>query len=689
VDKSLLLDESSEIDLAASTPPLHADDQSTVAPHRQDDGVLNDPGPAGNWIGPPPPGQGEAGSDNPTAAANAALCVALAGPEDAVREDVTAGGYGAGTAALESNDDNAHTAEVTELVVCAEGAALDDTAVVGRCSVEESESETPEMEAVAVGEEGSGATDSDSNGDAAPEDSSGSEDSSEAVASQSDDTQSEDSAECGDGAGLAAARALADATWAAAQGADHAAGRNEVDCLGQRYRLHPACASLPRAAEATLGQITESVGRNGLYQKIVRHDGLILDGRCRLLACHRAGVQPEFEEYKGDNPIQYVIEVHQARRRLTASQRAIVAARLATMGPGRPRRTAQNCAVSQDDAARWFGVSRRSIQLARNVLDTGDAPLIAQVERHGVSVNRAAGLASLAEERRRAVVAKMDAAKTNRERQGLAKQALAVHENDEQLEPKAKDAGEASDGVEDAGASDGTRSAPSDPTVPNATDAAEAANGDAEDLPLLPSRPRSAGRTEDALNVLDDALAAEGEDGQHLVNAVFRGVRAYWECRGTQAECVAAAESAAWRYLGWDAVHLHIVDRVGRTMRGAFPQEASTNPATEVTPCPSPAARRGGGVLEALQVMDGMGRASQHKAFVSGADRLLALATAAASAAGKDMPIDGAVDAVLPEAVAGLPGKPEAAARDYRDVVIEIVRRLRTDGDRESPEGCP
>ena len=49
------------------------------------------------------------------------------------------------------------------------------------------------------------------------------------------------------------------------------------------------------------------------------------------------------------------------------AQRAIVAARLANLGEGRPK-TTQICAVSQDQAASMLNVGKRSVQLAKEVM---------------------------------------------------------------------------------------------------------------------------------------------------------------------------------------------------------------------------------------------------------------------------------------------------------------------------------
>jgi hypothetical protein len=58
-------------------------------------------------------------------------------------------------------------------------------------------------------------------------------------------------------------------------------------------------------------------------------------------------------------------------RHLDESQRAMVAARLANLGEGRPGKTASIDAVSQPQAAERLNVSRPSVQRAAAVLDKG------------------------------------------------------------------------------------------------------------------------------------------------------------------------------------------------------------------------------------------------------------------------------------------------------------------------------
>lgn len=62
------------------------------------------------------------------------------------------------------------------------------------------------------------------------------------------------------------------------------------------------------------------------------------------------------------------------------SQRAMVAAKLARLLKG-ANQHAQICAPSQSEAAILVNVSRRSVQMAREVLNDGVPELVEQVER--------------------------------------------------------------------------------------------------------------------------------------------------------------------------------------------------------------------------------------------------------------------------------------------------------------------
>jgi site-specific DNA-methyltransferase (adenine-specific) len=97
------------------------------------------------------------------------------------------------------------------------------------------------------------------------------------------------------------------------------------------YEIHPVAAEFPLMSAAELGVLADDIRQNGQAVPIVRHKGLIIDGRNRLRACEVAGVQPVIEEWKGDDTmsvVAWITSVNIARRHLNETQREALAARL-------------------------------------------------------------------------------------------------------------------------------------------------------------------------------------------------------------------------------------------------------------------------------------------------------------------------------------------------------------------------
>jgi ParB-like chromosome segregation protein Spo0J len=171
-----------------------------------------------------------------------------------------------------------------------------------------------------------------------------------------------------------------------------------------KMKFHPLAEIFPLLEEGHLQELAADIRDHGLRQPIVTYQGLVLDGRNRLAACEIAGVEPRFEEFAGDNPLSYVISLNLARRHLTDSQRAMIAARIANVRQGE-RRDLQHSAnlqkVSRADAARMLSVSPRSVASAAQVLEHGEPELIASVKQGDMSVSAAAKTLAPVEAKRR------------------------------------------------------------------------------------------------------------------------------------------------------------------------------------------------------------------------------------------------------------------------------------------------
>lgn len=154
------------------------------------------------------------------------------------------------------------------------------------------------------------------------------------------------------------------------------------------YESHALADAFPAMIPSEMSTLVDDIQRNGLIDPIVLDaDGRVLDGRHRLEACRRAKVEPRFRAYEGDDPAAFVLSKNLARRHLSASQRAMVAARIAELPRGRPGRSAF-MPVSQPEAASALHVSERSVRKARRVIR--EAPELAdQVDRGEITVGAA------------------------------------------------------------------------------------------------------------------------------------------------------------------------------------------------------------------------------------------------------------------------------------------------------------
>jgi hypothetical protein len=108
-----------------------------------------------------------------------------------------------------------------------------------------------------------------------------------------------------------------------------------------------------------LEALVASIKEHGLRRPITLLDDKILDGRNRYRACLLAKVEPATRNFRGGDPLAFVVDENVCRRHLDESQRAMVAAKMATLSEGRPLKTAQICAVSQDETAKRLNVGRR------------------------------------------------------------------------------------------------------------------------------------------------------------------------------------------------------------------------------------------------------------------------------------------------------------------------------------------
>lgn|GEM_PF-851321 len=96
------------------------------------------------------------------------------------------------------------------------------------------------------------------------------------------------------------------------------------------YEFHPACLLMPRMQQDEYEALRKSIsnGFDGRHQ-ILLFDGKILDGRHRYNACIAENVEPQFAQWSGGNPYEFVRKEHEARRSwLSQVQKSLVLLKL-------------------------------------------------------------------------------------------------------------------------------------------------------------------------------------------------------------------------------------------------------------------------------------------------------------------------------------------------------------------------
>ena len=172
-------------------------------------------------------------------------------------------------------------------------------------------------------------------------------------------------------------------------------------------KYHPLADVFPLIEGAEFDALVADISKQGLLEAIVTLDGDILDGRNRYRACVAAGVEPHFEVFEGADPVAFVVSKNVARRHLDESQRALAAAKIATLQNGQ-RKSASPIGEghSQGEAAQLLNVGKRSVERAREVLNEGTPELVRAVEAGRVSVSAAADVATLPKVEQTEIVAK-------------------------------------------------------------------------------------------------------------------------------------------------------------------------------------------------------------------------------------------------------------------------------------------
>lgn len=84
---------------------------------------------------------------------------------------------------------------------------------------------------------------------------------------------------------------------------------------------------------AEIEALAIDIEKNGQREPGVLYEGMVLDGWHRYVACEKAGVPFEAEEFDGEDPVAFVLSRNLHRRHLTAAQRVAAVAMCAEWAP--------------------------------------------------------------------------------------------------------------------------------------------------------------------------------------------------------------------------------------------------------------------------------------------------------------------------------------------------------------------
>ena len=154
---------------------------------------------------------------------------------------------------------------------------------------------------------------------------------------------------------------------------------------GVGFPIHPLAQAMPEMPEREYRPFKKDIRDHGQMEPIKVLNGMVIDGRHRQRACLELGIEPWYVFLKeGTDPLQYILSNNRFRRHDTKSQMAIAAVKVYMISHGlswsgkQDAKTAgsefanlQIEALTQDQAARMIGVSKRMFSHAMRLYEPG------------------------------------------------------------------------------------------------------------------------------------------------------------------------------------------------------------------------------------------------------------------------------------------------------------------------------
>ena len=187
------------------------------------------------------------------------------------------------------------------------------------------------------------------------------------------------------------------------------------------YPAHPLADMFPMIPEAERKLLADDIVTFGQRDPIILLDGMVLDGRNRQWACGFAEIEPIYEQYAGDDPLNYVLSKNLHRRHLTESQRALIAAAIVDWERGVNQKTAGPANLQTRRAAEKLSISERAVYSAKRIHEKGAPELLDAIRAGKVTIHTGEAISELQHseqakvirEEKKAIVAKAKAIRSD------------------------------------------------------------------------------------------------------------------------------------------------------------------------------------------------------------------------------------------------------------------------------------
>jgi len=166
------------------------------------------------------------------------------------------------------------------------------------------------------------------------------------------------------------------------------------------FPVHPAASLFPLIEGEAFESFVADIKANGQMDPVTLNKaGQVIDGRNRLRACERLNIAPVTTVYQGDDVYRFVISHNLHRRHLTDSQRAMIAARIATRKHGVRSNEPQiprtgDLPPSVGEAAVLLDVAENQVTKAKRIIRDGTDGLVEIATSGHVPITTAARVAT-------------------------------------------------------------------------------------------------------------------------------------------------------------------------------------------------------------------------------------------------------------------------------------------------------